>query len=425
MKPILSRAALSAAALALAVVPAAAQTPSLSPSPFQVVMSGLDNPYGLAFGPDGSLYVAEAGTGNSGAATGANFVNGAGDHVYFGDTGAVSRLASGVQTRVVSGLPSLDTAGGGGGATGLSGLAFSGGQLYGVFGFGGTEAQRTQLVSDVLGMSGAGGTNAGDLGQVVRLNPAVNTLTPLSDLVPYETQNYAANNPDGTTPEANPYALSALRGGGFAVSDGGGNVVLQAPASGGAPSLLSALPAMKSTAPGPPFYQSVPTALAQDSQGKLYAGEFTGYPFPVGGASVLSLDPATGKASPFATGFTTITGMTFGANGDLYVLDLTTNGLATPNPGPAELFQFDPRTGTDTLLATLAPGSNYTSLIAGSDNALYLSSQNSGAGDGEVLRFALPAAVPEASTTVSFGLLLAFGLGGVIVARKRTRTSAV
>lgn len=425
MKHILSRAALSAAALALTAAPAMAQTPSLSASPFQVVMSGLDNPYGLAFGPDGSLYVAEAGTGNSGAAAGANFVNGAGDQVYFGDTGAVSRLSGGVQTRVVSGLPSLDTAGGGGGATGLSGLAFSGGQLYGVFGFGGTEAQRTQLVSDVLSTSGAGSTEAGDLGQVVRLNAALNTLTPQSDLVPYETRNYAANNPGGTTPEANPYALAALSGGGFAVSDGGGNVVLQTPAGGGAPSLLSALPAVKNPAPGPPFYQSVPTALAQDSSGKLYAGEFTGYPFPVGGASVLSLDPATGKPSVFASGFTTITGMTFGANGDLYVLDLTTNGLATPNPGPAALFQFDPRTGTDTLLATLAPGSNYTGLLAGPDNALYLSSQNSGAGDGEVLRFALPAAVPEASTTVSFGLLLALGLGGVIVARKKTRLSTV
>lgn len=409
------------ALLAFASPSAQAQVPTQSS--FQVVMSGLDNPYGLTFAPDGSLYVAEAGTGSGTAASGANFVNGGGDHVYFGDTGAVSRLAGGVQTRVISGLPSLDTAGGGIGATGLSGITFSGGQLYGVFGFGGTEAQRTQLVSDVLNISGAGSTNAGDLGQVVRLNTAVNTLTPLSDLVPYETQNYATNNPGGTTPEANPYALSAIKGG-FAISDGGGNVVLQTPSGGGAPSLLSALPAVKNTTGiGGPTYQTVPTALAQDAQGKLYAGEFTGFPFPVGGASVLSLDPKTNSSSVFAAGFTTITGMTFGANGDLYVLDLTTNGLASPNPGPADLFQFDPATGTRTLLATLAGGTDYTGLLAGPDNALYLSSQGSGAGDGEVLRFALPAAVPEASTTVSFGLLLTLG-GLVVIARRRRAASA-
>jgi glucose/arabinose dehydrogenase len=46
---------LTASVVALAVAPrAAAQTTS-------VVMSGLDNPRGLAFGPQGALYVAEAG----------------------------------------------------------------------------------------------------------------------------------------------------------------------------------------------------------------------------------------------------------------------------------------------------------------------------------------------------------------------------
>ncbi len=36
----------------------------------------------------------------------------------------------------------------------------------------------------------------------------------------------------------------------------------------------------------------------------------------------------------------------------------------------------------------------------------------------------LPAAVPEASTTVSFGLLLALGLGGVVVAARRKKAAA-
>ncbi len=418
-----ARAALGALALMPALAPAAR-----AQAGFQPVMTGLDNPYGLAVSPGGGLYVAEGGTGNHSAATGPGFVSGAGVATYFGDTGAVSRLQNGIQTRVISGLPSLGPAGGGE-TTGLQGIAFdSSGQLYGAFGLGGTEAQRTQLVTDVLGATGAGATNAADLGQLVRLNTGSNTVTPLSDLVPYETQNYAANNPDRSVPEANPYGLAALPGGGFAISDGGGNVVLQAPAGGGAPSLLSALPAApNTTGRGGPTFQSVPTALALDGKGGLYAGEFTGYPFPAGGASVFRLDPASGKPFSFAGsgGFTTITGLTFGPNGNMYVLDETTNGLG-PNPGAAQLFQVDP-SGVHTLLASLPGGIDYTALIAGPGNALFISSQgvmNSQGtfeGSGEVLRYSLNSPVPEAATTVSFGLLLALGLGGLVVAARRKK----
>jgi hypothetical protein len=38
--------------------------------------------------------------------------------------------------------------------------------------------------------------------------------------------------------------------------------------------------------------------------------------------------------------------------------------------------------------------------------------------------FATPAAVPEASTTVSFGLLLALGMGGVIAAKKKKQSAS-
>jgi DNA-binding beta-propeller fold protein YncE len=98
--------------LVVSAVGAAAQT---------VVMSGLDNPRGLAFGPDGALYVAEAGSGGPGPCG----TNGANEFRCYGPTGAISRLWRGVQTRVAVGLPSAGTPGGGP-ATGPHDIAFLG-----------------------------------------------------------------------------------------------------------------------------------------------------------------------------------------------------------------------------------------------------------------------------------------------------------
>ncbi len=405
---------LSFSALALMPAAAHAQTPSL-----QVVMSGLDSPYGLAFGPNGGLYVADAGDGNGGLASGPNFTDGNNSVDYFGDTGSVDELKGGIQSQIITNLPSV-AASGGGSAAGLAGITFVGGNLYGVFGFGGQEFQRTQLVTDVEKATGLAATNAGALGQIVQLNAGGSSMTAVSDMVPYETANYAANNGMSQPPEANPYSIASLAAGGFAVSDGGGNVVLQTPAAGGPPSLLAFLPAQPSSAPGPPTYQSVPTALAQDSKGNLYVSAFTGFPFPVGKASVFSLS-ASGTPSVFASGFTNITGITFAPNGDLYVLDDTTTGLAGP-PSPGQLFQFNPSTDVTTLLTNLPAGFTYTDLTAGADGSIYISSQGAGPGDGQVLRFS-PAAVPEASTTVSLGLLLMLGLGGAVVAAKKKKAA--
>src|SRR5262245_14014262 len=60
-----------------------------------VVMSGLDQPRGLAVGPEGGLYVAETGRGGAGPC----LVTPRATSCY-GATGAVSRLWRGEQTRV-------------------------------------------------------------------------------------------------------------------------------------------------------------------------------------------------------------------------------------------------------------------------------------------------------------------------------------
>ena len=85
-----------AAALVLALAaPVAAQGPTLTE-----VVGGLDSPRGVAIGPDGTLYVAEVGTGGT-----ENCIEHVElGHMCFGMTGGVSSVVDGTATRVVDGL---------------------------------------------------------------------------------------------------------------------------------------------------------------------------------------------------------------------------------------------------------------------------------------------------------------------------------
>jgi hypothetical protein len=95
------------------------------------VMSGLDNPRGLTFAPNGALYVGEAGRGPSDQSCFANpsqpqcVCGSFGTTVACsGPTGAVSRLWRDEQQRVVEGLPSWSVATGR--AEGPNGIAMLG-----------------------------------------------------------------------------------------------------------------------------------------------------------------------------------------------------------------------------------------------------------------------------------------------------------
>ena len=103
-----------------------------------VVASGLDNPRGLAFSPEGALYVTEAGTG--GAVCGIPSPEG---EKCFGNSGAVTRVLKGSQERFATGFPSLASPDGSG-AIGPVGISFQGrGGGFVVVGSGGNPADRS------------------------------------------------------------------------------------------------------------------------------------------------------------------------------------------------------------------------------------------------------------------------------------------
>src|ERR1035438_7257259 len=98
-----------------------------------VVFEGLNNPRGLKFGPDGNLYVAEAGAGGTSSSVGScdQVVPPIGPYTG-GFTGRISKISpSGKRTTVVDSLPSNQTAIGSGSlVSGVADLAFVGGRLY-------------------------------------------------------------------------------------------------------------------------------------------------------------------------------------------------------------------------------------------------------------------------------------------------------
>jgi hypothetical protein len=136
--------------------------------------SGLTNPRGLAFGPDGLLYMAEAGTGGDQLATGTDDCP-VDFNVYSpyrgGDSGRVLRvLADGTKQVVADGPPSTSDAYGG--AFGPTDLAFVGGTLYVLIEMGGCPHGLPGQNAAIRRVNTDGSTTVvADLGAWLEANP--------------------------------------------------------------------------------------------------------------------------------------------------------------------------------------------------------------------------------------------------------------
>ena len=365
----------------IATIEASPVVTALPPVPDggEVVVAGLDNPRHLVVGPDGALYVAEAGVGGKGPC-----VEGPeGDIECYGRSSAVTRLdlVDGGQERIVEGVISRAVEGSGENATGIHDLAFVDGTLYAVVGVGADPNTRAE--AEIEGPP--------QLGRLFAVDTETGDLTEVADIAGYEQ----AENPDGDIVDSNPYALDALADGTLVVADAGGNTLLGV-APDGAVSTLAVFPATMQEAPDGSdiAMQAVPNAVAVGPDGALYVGQLTGFPFPPGGASVWRVAAEGGEPEVFAEGFTNIIDVAFGADGSLYVLELNQVGLTNIDPeDPATLNGRVVRVAPDGSREDVAgPGLIFpTGLAVGPDGTLYVGYLGTSPGAGTVVRFLPPA----------------------------------
>jgi hypothetical protein len=333
----------------------------------EVFTSGLSNPRGLNFAPNGALYVAEAG--------GNGHVPGPGLCVEspvfpnpprcYGETGAITRIEpDGTPVRVITGLPALALANG----TvegGLTDVAFLGSAPHALFGVGG----------DPRGIRAAIGRKTHLFGKLIRATPG-GTFRVVADVA----QNEIDRNPFGGAIDTNPYSLLPQPGR-WIVADAGSNALVEVFTNGRTRTFA---------VPDFPAREPVPTSVAQGPDGAVYAGMLTSFPFFRESARVQRFESDGSAQGPAALGLTAVVDVTFDAAGTMFVLEVAT-GQVPPFPPP------NPGLGIGRLLQICPGGARYvldsaldapSGVAIGPDGTAYYTNKGGSPTAGEIKRVA-------------------------------------
>jgi len=337
-----------------------------APNNVTVFATGLNNPRGLKFGPDGNLYVAEGGIG------GADSTEGCCEQVippvgpYTGSvTGSrISKIdANGVRTTAVDNLPSSQTSATTGNLTsGAADIAFIGETLYILLAGAGCShgvSQVPEMPNGLLRVNADGTTELiANLSAFVKANPV------------------AHPNPGDFEPDGTWYSMIALGDTLYAVEPNHGE--LDKITASGQISRIADISASQG--------HMVPTALAY--HGNFYVGNLNTFPVVPGSSKILKITPS-GNVTVAIEGLTTVLGLLFDGRDRMYVLE-TSTAPGDPTPFTGKVIRVD-RSGHQTEIASglFFP----TGMTLGPDGALYVSNVGFGPPPvrlGEILRITVP-----------------------------------
>ena len=355
---------------AVFVVPVAARAQAPALPKVTVVASGLNNPRGLAFAPDGALYVAEGGTGGTASTVGqCTQAEGVVGPYTGGFTASISRISGhGTRTLVASGLPSSRTSKALGSlVSGVADVAF------------GPRGKLFALISGAGCSHGLAGTS----NEIVRVHAdgSTTTVANLSAFLAAHPVKNPDNNPvnGDFEPDGTWYSF-VTAGRDFYAVEPNHQELDKITGDGHVRRVID----FSRFFPGNTDWRG-PTAMTSRG-GSLYIGTLTPFPVKVGAAEVFKVNPRTGRFSVFAADLTTVLGLAFGEDGALYVLEMSVQNKG-PAPATGEVVRIK---GSHRTL--IASGLNFpTGMAFGPDGNLYVSVNGFGAppGAGKVVRIAV------------------------------------
>ncbi|WP_242072204.1 ScyD/ScyE family protein [Nostoc sp. FACHB-110] len=387
-----------------------------SAASFSVIADGLNNTRGLSFSPDGQLYVTEAGTGGKGACV--PTASGEGGSLCYGTSGRILKIGNGQVKPVLTGLPSIALADGTGGG-GPRDIQFDAtGKPYILVSYGANPSYRNNLGNTALG-------------KIITPDFQTNSWTVVADLANYEL----LNNPDGGDVNSNPLGF-VIDGERLVTVDAAANDLLSVKKDGSNLQALTIFPdeilnnpvfppaGDPSNEPGqvptptepPPAQipiQVVPSSVVKGPDGAYYVSQFTGFPFPEGGAKIYRIG-ADGKATVYADGFTQLTDLEFDIAGNLYALQYA-NQSAWKGNFDGSLIKI----AADGTRTTIWSGNGLESpngLTIGTDGSFYISNRSDRPGQGQIIRIDNSKSIPEPTSAVG---LVAFSVFSLNWLRKR------